>query len=50
MTDNLDEGPRYAYLKCFGSGFSSILGGFSTEGISRFELSPNSSKYPFYNY
>ena len=51
MTVNVDEGPRYAYLKCFGNGFSSILGGFSTEGISQFELSPNYSKYLFfYNY
>ena len=47
MISSVDEGLRYAYLKCFGSGFSSILVGFSTEGISQFELSPNSLKYPF---
>ena len=50
MIVNVDEGPRYAYLKCFGNGFSSILGGFSTEGISQFELSPNYSKYLFFFY
>ena len=47
MTGSLDEGPRYAYLKFLGSSFSSILGGFSTERILRFELSLNSSKYHF---
>ena len=41
----MDEGRTYSYLKCYGSDFSSILGGFSIEGISRFELSPNYSKY-----
>ena len=27
MIDSVDEGPRYAYLKCSENGFSSILGG-----------------------
>ena len=30
MIGSMDEGSRYAYLKCYRSGFSSILGGFST--------------------
>ena len=30
MTGSVDEDPSYTYLKCFGSGFSSIVGGFST--------------------
>ena len=47
MTGSVDKGLKYAYLKFYGSVFSSILGGLSNKGISQFELSPNSSKYPF---
>ena len=42
MIGSMNEGPRYAYLNFYGSSFSFILGGFSTEGMSRFELFPNS--------